>query len=58
MLGPRAFTFSGGASDREEDLMPSSPVIGASDGHARIFPPPAAGPGGGTRLGSRGLPQG
>ena len=37
--------------------MPSSPVIGASDDHARIFPPQVAGPGGGTRSGGRGLPQ-
>ena len=28
--------------------MPSSPVVGASGDHARIFPPSAAGPGGGT----------
>ena len=49
--------FSGGAQDLEEDLMPSSPVVGASDDHARIFPPPAAGPGGGAGSGGRGLPQ-
>ena len=36
--------------------MPSSPVVGASDDHARIFPPPAAGPRGGTGSGGRGLP--
>ena len=57
MSGPRAFRFSGGAPDREEDLMPSSPVVGASDGHARIFPPLAVGPGGGTGSGGRGFPQ-
>ena len=56
MLGPRAFRFSGGAPDREEDPMPSSLVVGASDGHAHIFPPPAAGPGGGTGSGDLGLP--
>ena len=33
--------------------MPSSPVVGASDGHARIFPPPVAGSGGGTGSGGR-----
>ena len=37
--------------------MPSSPVVGACDDHARIFPPPAAGLGGGTGSSGRGLPQ-
>ena len=37
--------------------MPSGPVDGASDGHAHIFSPLAAGPGGGTGSGGRGLPQ-
>ena len=37
--------------------MPSSPVVRASDGHARIFPTPAARPGGGTGSGGRGLPH-
>ena len=54
---PRALGFSGGAPDREEDSMPSGSVDGASDGHAHIISPPAAGPGGGTRSGGRGLPQ-
>ena len=57
MPGPRALGFSGGAPDREEDSMPSDPVDGASDDHARIFSPSAARPGGGTRSGGRGLPQ-
>ena len=35
--------------------MPSSPVGGASDDHARIFPPPAAGLGGGAKSSGRGL---
>ena len=38
--------------------MPSSHVVGVSDDHARIFSPPAVGPGGGTGSGGRGLPQG
>ena len=37
--------------------MPSSPVVGASGDHARIFPPLAVGPGGGNGSGGRGLPQ-
>ena len=37
--------------------MPSSPVVGASNDHARIFPPPAAGLGGGTGSGGLGRPQ-
>ena len=40
MPGPRALGFSGGAPDREEDSMPSSPVDGASDDHACIFSSP------------------
>ena len=48
MPGPRALGFSGGAPDREEDSMPSSFVDGASDDHAHIFSPSAAGPGGGS----------
>ena len=37
--------------------MPCGSVTGAGDDHARIFPPPAAGQGGSTGLGGRGLPQ-
>ena len=48
MPGLGAFGLSRGASDREEDSMPSGPVDGESDGNAYIFSPPAAGPGGGT----------
>ena len=40
MPGPRALRLSRGASDREEDSMPSGPVDGASDGDAHIFSPP------------------
>ena len=36
--------------------MPSSPIVGASDDHARIFPPLTAGLGGRTGSGGRGLP--
>ena len=57
MPGPQAFRFFGVAPDREEDPMPSSPIVGVSEGHAHIFPLPATGPGGGTRSGGRGLPQ-
>ena len=57
MPGPRAHGFSGGAPDREEDSMPSGPVDGVSNDHARIFSPPVARPGGGTRSGGRGLPH-
>ena len=31
--------------------MPSGSVSGAGDDHARIFPPPTVGPGGGTGSG-------
>ena len=44
MPGPRALWFSGGAPNREEDSMPSRPVDGASDDHARIFSPPHMSP--------------
>ena len=47
--GPGAFGISGGAPYREEDQMPSGPVLGASLADADFFSPPAAGPGGGTR---------
>ena len=48
MLGPGALGLSRGASDREEDQMPSGPIYGARYGDADLFSPSAAGPGGGT----------
>ena len=57
MPGPRALGFSGGAPDREEDSMPSGPVDGASDDHARIFSPLAARPGGGSSSRGRAFSQ-
>ena len=48
MLGPRAYGFPRGAHDRDEGQMPSGPVDGESDGHARIIYTPTAGPGGGS----------
>ena len=56
MPGSRALRLPRGAPDREEDSLPSGHVDGESDGHAHIFSPPTAGPGGGTRSGGRGLP--
>ena len=38
--------------------MPSGPVYGASHGDADFFSPPAVRPGGGTRCGGRGFPEG
>ena len=46
--GPGALGLSRGASDREEDQMPSGPDYGASYGDADFFSPLAVGPGGGT----------
>ena len=57
MPGSRALGIPRGAPDREEDSLPSGPVDGESNGHAHIFSPLAAGPGGGTRSGGRGLLQ-
>ena len=37
--------------------MPSGPVDGASYGDADLFSPPAAGLGGGTGRGGKGLPE-
>ena len=45
-LGPRALGLSRGASDRDDDYMPSGPVYEASYGHAYLFSPPTAGLGG------------
>ena len=47
-LGLGALGLSRGASDREEDQMPSGPVYGARYGDVDLFSPSAAGPGGGT----------
>ena len=48
MPGSRAHGIPGGAQVRDEDEVPSGHDDGASDGHAHIFYPPAAGPGGGS----------
>ena len=44
MPGPRAYGFPGGAQVRDEDEVPSGPVIGESDDHAHIIYTPGAGP--------------
>ena len=44
MPGPRAYGFPGGAQVRDEDEVPSGPVVGESDDHAHILYSPAAGP--------------
>ena len=56
--GPGASGVPRGATHRAEDQFHSGPVHGAISLHADLYYSPAAGSGGGSRLGGRGPPRG